>query len=64
MKKIDNCFCEYGCGICSAPDTICPHWRGTFCELDRITTYIISSELDDWDESKRWKGGNKEWKIT
>lgn len=27
-------FCDYGYGYCAAPDTICPHWQGTFCELD------------------------------
>lgn len=26
-------FCRYG--YCTAPDTTCPHWQGTFCELDR-----------------------------
>ena len=25
--------CDYGYGYCTAPDTICPHWQGTFCEL-------------------------------
>ena len=27
-------FCDYGYGYCTAPDTTCPHWQGTFCELD------------------------------
>lgn len=27
-------MCKWGHGICTAPDTICPHWIGTFCELD------------------------------
>lgn len=27
-------LCNYGYGYCTAPDTICPHWQGTFCELD------------------------------
>ena len=26
--------CNYGYGYCTAPDTNCPHWQGTFCELD------------------------------
>lgn len=26
--------CEYGHGDCTAPDTKCIHWMGTFCELD------------------------------
>lgn len=28
-------FCDYGYRYCTAPDTDCPHWQGTFCELDR-----------------------------
>ena len=28
-------FCEHGYGPCIAPDTECPHWIGTFCELDK-----------------------------
>ena len=27
-------FCEHDFGICTALDTTCPHWQGTFCELD------------------------------
>lgn len=27
--------CGYGYGHCTAPDTQCPHWQGTFCELDQ-----------------------------
>ena len=27
--------CGYGHGECKAPDTQCPHWQGTFCELDQ-----------------------------
>lgn len=30
---MDN-SCDYGYGPCTAPDTLCPHWQGTFCELD------------------------------
>ena len=26
--------CNHGYGYCTAPDTNCPHWQGTFCELD------------------------------
>ena len=26
--------CDYGFGPCTAPDTLCPHWTGIFCELD------------------------------
>lgn len=27
--------CEYGHGRCTAPETKCIHWQGTFCELDK-----------------------------
>lgn len=26
--------CPYEHGRCKAPSTDCPHWQGTFCELD------------------------------
>ena len=32
--------CEYGHGECKAPETQCPHWQGTFCELDMVTRVI------------------------
>lgn len=25
---------EFDCRHCLAPDTNCPHWQGTFCELN------------------------------
>lgn len=28
------CKCDWDRGICTAPDTNCPHWIGTFCEMD------------------------------
>lgn len=33
-------LCEHGYGRCTAPDTNCPHWQGTFCELD-LTTNVV-----------------------
>lgn len=27
-------MCDYGFGPCTAPDTLCPHWQGIFCEFD------------------------------
>lgn len=27
-------MCEYMGVPCTAPYTICPHWMGTYCELD------------------------------
>lgn len=35
-------FCDYGYGYCIAPDTICPHWQGTFCELDLSMVQLAS----------------------
>lgn len=28
-------MCEWGYGLCTAPNTDCPHWIGTYCELDK-----------------------------
>lgn len=35
--------CDYGFGPCTAPDTLCPHWQGIFCEFDTI-----------YDKNKKW----------
>ena len=32
--------CGYGHRKCKAPDTQCPYWKGTFCELDMMTRVI------------------------
>ena len=34
--------CGYGHGECKTPETQCPHWKGTFCELDMMTRVIDS----------------------
>ena len=34
--------CEYGYGPCIAPDTQCPHWQGTFCDLDNAKAQHIN----------------------
>ena len=36
MKKTDCVvgWCKYLECRCGAPDTMCSHWHGTFCELD------------------------------
>ena len=34
--------CGYGHGECKTPETQCPHWHGTFCELDMMTRVIDS----------------------
>ena len=31
---LNRYMCPYGFGICFAPGGNCPHWVGTFCELD------------------------------
>ena len=33
--------CKWDRTCCTAPDTLCPHWIGTFCELD------VSDEIDN-----------------
>ncbi len=43
-------FCDYGYGYCTAPDTICPHWQGTFCELD-----LLTEGLKKWEEENSEK---------
>lgn len=35
--------CDHGFGPCTAPDTLCPHWMGIFCEFDTI-----------YDKNKKW----------
>ena len=48
-------ICEYVFGICSAPDTTCPHWQGTFCELDLMASHYIPKAKPKFiicDESK------------
>lgn len=39
--------CDYGYGKCTAPDTLCPYWQGTFCELD---AYYAKLEKEREDE--------------
>ena len=34
--------CEYGHGVCKVPEGNCPHWQGTFCELDMMSRVIDS----------------------
>lgn len=36
--------CEYGYGLCKAPDIQCPHWQGIFCELDEQKNKTLSQE--------------------
>lgn len=49
-------MCKYGHGCCTAPDTICPHWQGTFCELyDNYESYPVKEYCDRYsDYVKRW----------
>ena len=39
--------CEHDRGICHAPNTDCPHWMGTFCELD-IELDVYYNESTDY----------------
>lgn len=34
-------LCEYGHGRCIAPNITCPHWIGTFCELDSSLDQLV-----------------------
>ena len=33
-EKEGNLIVRCNYGYCTAPDTTCPHWQVTFCELD------------------------------
>ena len=34
-------YCPVMDVLCSAPDTSCPHWQGTFCDMeDTIENYF------------------------
>ena len=41
--------CDYGFGPCTAPDTLCPHWMGIFCELD-TAEYKVRKYMDEIDQ--------------
>lgn len=52
--------CKWGYGVCRAPDTICPHWIGTFCELDEAYYQEYGWEFDEFVKSKKEaKHGNQ-----
>lgn len=40
--------CEHGYGPCIAPNTQCPHWQGTFCDLD--IAFAINCQNKDNDK--------------
>lgn len=42
--------CEWGYGLCTAPDTNCPHWIGICCELDEA--FILEYP---WLNNKIWE---------
>lgn len=38
-------MCSYKDGAkCTAPDTDCPYWQGTFCELDESSKEDINEK--------------------
>ena len=41
--------CDYGFGSCTAPDTLCPHWMGIFCEFD-TAEYKVRKCMDEIDQ--------------
>lgn len=51
-------LCEYGHGRCTAPNTKCIHWQGTFCELD--IAKVQSTVLDNICKESL-KNGDKEY---
>ena len=38
--------CIWGHGSCTAPNTVCPHWIGIYCELDEVFG-IEMSEIEE-----------------
>lgn len=49
-------MCDWGHGWCTAPETNCPHWIGTFCELDEA---FYNSENVPEHIGKRTRGNLK-----
>lgn len=43
-------MCPYKDGAkCTAPNTDCPHWQGTFCELDESSKEDINAQRNtEW----------------
>ena len=41
--------CDYGFEPCTAPDTLCPHWIGIFCEFD-TAEYKVRKYMDEIDQ--------------
>lgn len=48
-------MCDWGWGICDAPDTQCPHWIGTFCELDQAYYSEIGWVFDELTKEMIYK---------
>lgn len=50
--------CEYGHGLCKAPDGECPHWQGIFCELDEEnkgqTSVLYQTVVDIADKVEKY----------
>ncbi len=43
-------YCEYkdGHAECTAPDTKCEHWQGTFCDCDLETSIKLNAVVAQW----------------
>lgn len=41
--------CPYGYGLCEVPLKDCPHWQGTFCELDRWAVDIWEPKWEEYE---------------
>lgn len=55
---MNDYICEYGHGICKAPDTNCPHWIGTYCELDYeyCLKYNLNLQINKNDRKEKLNG--------
>lgn len=42
-----NCEYGHGYGSCTAPNTQCPHWQGTFCDLDIVLCNNCKNRSND-----------------
>lgn len=53
--------CEYDYGICTAPDTNCQFWHGTYCEIDRFWEEARLSNDNSLNEILKNKADNEQY---
>ena len=44
---VNRYYCSFIGGFCSAPETRCYHWQGTFCELFDIPERNVERSNED-----------------